>query len=105
MEELDKYIKYNFAGEREIGIGYYEGGIASVSTSILKYKNMAKKLAEKYPDEVTLLENMDGSIYMIFPPEWIRFPAPKKNMSEENKIKAANRLKKIREKKNEKEND
>lgn len=105
MEELDKYTKYNFAGEREIGIEYYEGGIASVSTSILKYKNMAKRLAEKYPDKVTLLENKEGSIYMIFPPEWIKFPAPKKTMSEENKVKAANRMKKMKEKKNEKEND
>lgn len=97
-------INYYFPGEKEFGISYSEGGIASVSTSILRYCNKAKKLAQDYPDEVELYINKDGSVYMTFPPEWIKFPSPKKTMSEENKIKAAERMLKARNKKDEKNN-
>lgn len=94
----------NYAGDKEIAINYFEGGIASLSTSILKYCNKAKKLAEDYPSQVKLYTNKDGSIYITFPPDWIKFPSPKKTMSEENKLKAAERMLKAREKKNEKNN-
>lgn len=88
----------NEIDEKELAIGYLEGGIASVSTSIRKYINKAKKLYEQYPNKVKLIENKDGSIYMQFPPEWIRFPAPKRTMSEENKQKAKERMATVRNK-------
>lgn len=94
----------NYVGDKEIAISYFEGGIASLSTSIFKYCNKAKKLAEDYPNQVKLYTNKDGSIYITFPPDWIKFPSPKKIMSEENKLKAAERMLKAREKKNEKNN-
>ena len=33
----------NYAGDKEIVINYFEGGVASLSTSILRYCNKAKK--------------------------------------------------------------
>ena len=87
----------NFAGDRELSISYVENGVASLSSSILRYTNKAKKLAEQYPEITKLYENTDGSIYMQFPSDWIKMPSPKKQVSEENKIKAAERLKKARE--------
>lgn len=98
-----KMEKINYAGDKEIVISYGEGTVASLSTSFLKYCNKAKKLAEDYPGQVEIYTNKDGSVYITFPPEWIKFPSPKKIMTEENKIKAAERMKKAREKKNEKD--
>lgn len=89
-----------FAGEKEFAINYYEGGIASLTSSITKFTNKAKKLAKAYPNKVFIHENQDGSVYMQFPAEWIKFPTPKKTMSEENKLKAAERMKNARERKN-----
>lgn len=89
----------NFAGEKEFAINYYEGSFASLTSSITKFTNKAKKLAKQYPDKVFFYENQDGSVYMQFPSDWIKFPSPKKTMSEENKIKAAERMKNARERK------
>lgn len=94
----------NFAGEREFCLDYAEGGVASVSASIRKYINKAIKLHEAYPDETQLYVNKDGTVYLQFPAKWIKFPAPPKTMTEENKIKAAERMRRAREKKNEKSN-
>ena len=95
----------NEYAEKELAIGYLEGGIASVSTSIRKYITQAKKLYEKYPDQVKFIENQDGSIYMQFPPEWIKFPKPKKIITEENREKAKKRMAKARQTKERKNND
>ncbi len=92
----------NFVGDREFCIDYTEEGIASLSSSIKKFSNRAIKLANQYPNETKITINEDGTVYLVFPSEWIKFPSPKKAMSEENKIKAAERMKKAREKKNEK---
>lgn len=89
--------EFDFAGDKELCINYAEDGIASLTSSILRYSNKAKKLAQAYPDQVYLVENKDGSIYMQFPMEWIKFPSPKKQMSDENKLKAAERMKRARE--------
>lgn len=92
----------NFAGDKEFCINYTEGGIASLTSSVRKYTNKAIKLHDSYPEQTKLYTNEDGSIYLQFPSEWIKFPSPKKTMTEENKIKAAERMKLAREKKNEK---
>lgn len=86
-----------FAGDKELCISYAEDGIASLTSSIRRYSNKAIALAEKYPNKVKLYQNEDGSIYMQFPSDWIKFPSPKKQVSEENKQKAAERLKQARE--------
>lgn len=93
----------NFAGDREFCINYTESGIASLTSSIRKYTNKAIKLNNLRPNETKLYTNEDGSVYLQFPSEWIKFPSPPKTMTEENKIKASERMRKARKKKNEKE--
>ena len=93
---------YNFVGDKELDIGYIEGNkIASLSSSILKFTNKAKKLAEEYPDQVKLYTNEDGTIYMTFPVDWIRFPKPKTTriLTEEDKQKLAERMENARNQK------
>ena len=86
----------NEAGDREFAINYIEGGIASLTSSIRRFTTQAKKLAEKFPEEVKLVENTDGSVYMQFPSEWIKFPKPKRKVSDKQKEKAAERLRNMR---------
>lgn len=86
-----------FAGDKELCISYAEDGVASLTSSIRRYNNKAMTLAEKYPNDVKLYQNEDGSVYMQFPADWIKFPSPKKKVSAENKQKAAERLKQARE--------
>ena len=90
-----------FAGDKEIVIAYAENGIASVTSSILRYSNKIKKLAKAHSEETKLWENEDGSVYMQFPAEWIKLPSPKKQVTEENRLKAIERMKKAREQKKE----
>ena len=101
---------YNFAGDnemvinftegsKEIALTYTEGGHASMTTSIRRFITKAKKLEKTHPNEVNLLTNEDGSVFMTFPADWIKFPAPKKKVSDENKAKAAERMKAARQKK------
>ena len=84
-------------GEKEFAISYAECGVATLTSSIRRYTNKALKLAEQFPNEVKCVQNSDGSVYMIFPPEWIKFPSPRKTMSEENREKAKDRMKNARE--------
>lgn len=61
-----------------------------------RFNTKVKKLADKYPDEVEIVkENHDGSIVAHLPLSYIKVSHPK-IMSEENKIKAAERLNAIR---------
>lgn len=84
-------------GEKEFAISFAEDGVASLSSSIRRFSNKAIELAKKYPEQTKLHINNDGSVYLQFPPEWIKMPSPKKQMSAENKEKAALRMKKARE--------
>lgn len=89
--------------DRETNVGYLDGWqFASVTTSIRRHISKMKALAEAHPNEVTLIENPDGSIYMQFPPEWLRLPSPprKRNLSDEQKQAIAQRLAEGRDKKN-----
>lgn len=36
-----------------------------------------RKAAEMYPDEVTIIENSDGSIRAVFPRKWVKIRAPR----------------------------
>lgn len=89
-------------GEKEFCIDYAKGGVASLTSSITKFTNKAIKLHESHPNETKIYINNDGSVCLQFPPEWIKFPSPPRTMTEENKFKASERMKKAREKKNEK---
>ena len=86
-------------GDKEFAISYAEGGVATLTSSIRRFTNKAIALAEAHPEDTKLHINSDGSVYLQFPEEWIKMPAPKRQMSEENKEKAAQRMKKARENK------
>lgn len=66
-------------------------------------KSRLLRLAEEYPSEVEIIEiNRDGSIYCSVPTKYISVRHPKKGreMTEEEKQAAAERLAKARERKN-----
>jgi len=46
--------------------------IAELSITQKSYIKQIKKLKDKYPDDVKLVENKDGSIFATLPVEWIQ---------------------------------
>lgn len=59
---------------------------------------MINRLKEKFPEQVQIIcENDDGSILARVPKEWMRIvPKYKKNMSEEQRRAASERMKALR---------
>lgn len=82
---------------KENAIEFYKGDKrATVSFSQGKYISRIKKLKEKYPDDVEIVaENPDGSLYAHIPTKWIKINPPKE-MSEEQKEAARERLANLR---------
>lgn len=61
-----------------------------------KYNTKIRKLAEEHPDEVIIKhENKDKSIVATVPVKYIKISSPKK-VSDEQKLAASERLKKMR---------
>lgn len=82
---------------RETTIEHCEGDKwCTVSTAERKYVNRARELAKNYPDDIRIIENNDGSIYLRCPFSWFKFPKPPKKVSEEFKAAARERLKAYR---------
>ena len=80
---------------RENVIGWYKDSeIATVTFSQGRYISKIKKLAEKYPDDVKVLENADGTILAYIPIKAIHISITQ--MSEERKKAMGERLKKAR---------
>ena len=75
-----------------------------VSSDHQKWINKIRKLAEQYPDDVTIKnrpEENDGCICATMPSEWLRISPPRKvEMTEEQKAELAERLRLAREKQN-----
>lgn len=74
----------------------------TVYTGEVRFINALKKLKEEYPDEVNITAvNDDGSMLARVPFDWMRFVAPKRHreMTDEQRAAAAERMKKAREKK------
>lgn len=83
-------------GERETVICRADGiEFASISSSERKFVGKIKKLAAQYPEATKLIENEDGSVYMQFPAEWVKIPKPPRQMSDEAREKAAERMKRM----------
>lgn len=81
---------------------YLDDKVMWVSSDQQKIINRVRKLAEAYPDEVTIKrqpETNDGCIYATMPAEWLKLSPPlKREMSDEQKAELAERLKKARAK-------
>jgi hypothetical protein len=82
---------------RENVIGWYKGSeIATITFSQGRYISMVKKLAEKYPDDVKVLNNADGTILAYVPVKAIHISLRKNTeMSDEQKKAASERFKKM----------
>lgn len=69
-----------------------------VTFSQKRFVTKIKRMAEKYPDEVEILrENPDGSIYAKMPVRALHLNLVKREISEEQKVEAAKRLRNWRE--------
>ena len=81
---------------------YRDDARATGSFSQGRYITRIKKLAEEYPDECQIVAvNDDSSIVAHFPVKWIKiYPGHGRELTEEEKIAGAERLRAYREKKN-----
>lgn len=77
-----------------------------VSSDQQKIVNRVRKLAEQYPESVTIKrfpEQNDGCIYASMPADWLRLSPPRKvEMTEEQRKAASERGKTLAQKKKEK---
>lgn len=85
----------------ETSCAYFTGGELHFSSDERRWINKIHKLKEQYPDQVRILaepgEN-DGCIYCAVPSTWLKLKPPTtRNMSEEQKAQARERMKKARE--------
>lgn len=88
----------------EVGINYTNiNDMVSVTTYEGKQINQLKALAEKHPDEVKLIPTgLAGVVLVHLPKKYVHVSfgeRTKREMSEEQRAAAAERLKKAREKK------
>lgn len=77
----------------------------NIYTSERKFINELNALKNQYPDDVIIERvNRDGSICAKVPYNWFRFvkPVTKRNMTEEQRKAASERMKKARENKKKK---
>lgn len=91
---------------RENAIEFLTGDeTATVSLSSKRYVNRILRLAERHPKEVEIVaQNPDGSLCANIPASWIRFnPPANREMTEEQRNAARERLLKYRESKKDKE--
>ena len=88
----------------ENNIEWYTGdNTATASFSQAKFINKFKKIAEERDDVQVVAQNKDGSICVKFPVKWVKI-LPSRQMSEEDRIKIAERLNAIRPKQKSNEN-
>ena len=77
----------------ENNIQWYTGDdTATASFSQAKFINRIKKLSNDRDDVQIVAQNKDGSICAKFPVKWVKV-SPPRYVSEENRLKASERLK------------
>ena len=88
---------------QETAIEYVKGDKhATFCSGEPKYINMIHKLAGEYPEQVEIRPEDEGGIVAHVPVSWFRAPRPpiKRQISDEQRQMAAERLRKAREVKN-----
>lgn len=95
-----KKIELNPISSNENCIDWLTGQkTLSVTFSQKKFVNKIRRLAEKCPEEVHILaENEDGSIFAHIPYSYLKISKPRQ-ISEEQRQKASERLRKYRSEK------
>ena len=92
-DAIEKDRDYNVNNENAIEF-LRNTKTATVSFSQGKYISKIKKYAEAFPDDVKIVaENTDGSIVAYVPVKWIKI-SPPRQISEEQKEAARERLSK-----------
>ena len=84
---------------QEFAIEWIKGSTTATVTfpGGTRYASKVKKLAEEYPDDVKIRHiNLDGSLVATLPVKFVKISSPRK-ISEEQRLAAGERLKKIRE--------
>lgn len=85
---------------QETAIEYVKGDkYATFYSGEPKYIKMIHKFAEDYPDKVKICSEDEGGVLIHIPVSWFRAPRPpiKRQMSDEQKQMAGERMKKARE--------
>ena len=98
----DEVSEPNYETSSEFAIEWARGDKVATVTfpSTNRFNSKLRKLAEEYPDEVKIrYENRDGSVVGTIPVKFIRITAPRK-LTDDQKEAAAERLKQMRENKN-----
>ena len=82
----------------ETAIGYLDDRVMHVSTDENKWKTRIEAWAKQYPEECVITvrpEKNDGCMCAKMPASWLRMRPPKKvNMTEEQRMAAAARMRK-----------
>jgi len=90
---------------KENSIEWYTGNkTVTLSLTSRKHMTKVKRAAEKHPEEVEVYENPDGSICAHVPLSYIKI-SPPRQVSEEQRLAAADRLRKSRAKNEDEELD
>ena len=99
FEKACDEINKDFTSEKENVIEWIkDSSVATITFSQGRYISKVKKLAEKYPDRVQITkENADGTIVAHIPVSAIKINIIERNLSEEQRQIAAERLNKGRE--------
>ena len=83
-----------------------ESGYGRLVTNILRYKTKVRKLHENQPEKTKLIEEEDHKLCLVFPEDWFKFPAPKRNYTEEEREKARKRfIERMKTKQNKEDNN
>jgi len=74
-------------------------GDSTIAVTLTSQRHITKirKLAERKPEEVKIVTNKDGSIYATLPLSYLKFNPPK-DLTEEQKEKLREQVKKMNEK-------
>ena len=81
---------------RETVFEHEEGKDTATITAAEQWSvNLMRKLAADYPDQVTIYENKDGSIFGHVPWKWMKLVPPRK-FTEEQKQAMAERARNLR---------
>lgn len=106
MDQFDKTCSKNepeslvdYSGESAIEWLRGDKEVTVTFPNATKESNRVKEYAEAYPDEVKIVRrNPDGSIVARIPKRYIRISRPSvREMTEEQRAEAAERLRKCRE--------
>ena len=83
----------------DTGISYCSPDWAYISSDEERWKNKIRKMADERPDEVIIIkepESNNGYIYAKIPPKWVLIKPPvKMDLTDEERAKRAERLRKF----------